>query len=82
MEASVEISLYPLNEEYKDIILGFLYNLSKHRDLIIETNYMSTHIFGDYDRIFEVIKDEMRKVYSEHRAVLVMNIVGVNLKKE
>lgn len=80
MEASVEISLYPFNEDYKTIILGFLHNLSKHTDLIIETNYMSTHIFGDYDRIFEVIRDEMKLVYQEHRAVLVMKIVGVNLK--
>jgi len=82
MEASVEISLYPLNEEYKDIILGFIHNLNKHQDLVIETNYMSTQIFGDYDKIFEVVKEEMRRVYTEYRAVLVMKIVGVNLKKE
>lgn len=82
MEASVEISLYPLKENYKDIILAFIHKLTRHTDLIIETNYMSTHIFGDYDRIFEVLRDEMKSVYQDHRAVLVMKIVGVNLKKD
>ncbi len=82
MVATVEISLYPLKENYKEIILGFIQNLKKHTGLVIETNYTSTHIFGDYDLIFEVVKEEMRKVYAEHRAVLVMKLIGVNLKTE
>jgi hypothetical protein len=47
MQASIEMSLYPLKESYKEIIKKFLEDIRKsNENLLIETNLMSTQIFG------------------------------------
>ena len=48
MECSVEISMYPLNKYYKPSIISFIQNLRKDPFIIVETNGMSTQVFGDY----------------------------------
>lgn len=81
MQASIEMSLYPLKENYKEIIKGFLENLKKsNKNLIIETNMMSTQIFGDYDEIMELLKNEIRPVLEANKAVFVIKFLGTNLK--
>ena len=82
MQASIEMSLYPLKENYKEIIKGFLENLKKsNKNLIIETNMMSTQIFGDYDEIMELLKNEIRPVLEANKAVFVIKFLGTNLKE-
>ncbi len=83
MQASLEISLYPFDENYKKIIKEFITKLnSKKKNLIVETNLMSTQIFGDYDEIISVLQNEMKELFRNHKAVFVMKIVGKNLKEE
>ncbi len=83
MQASLEISLYPFDENYKKIIKEFIAKLNSDKNnLIVETNLMSTQIFGDYDEIISVLKNEMKELFQNHKAVFVMKIVGKNLKEE
>jgi len=80
MQASVEISLYPLNENYKAIIKSFLGEIKgKNKNLKIETNLMSTQIFGDYDEVFELLKSGMKDVFEKYPAIFVMKFIGKNL---
>lgn len=80
MQASVEISLYPLNENYKTIIKNFLGEINgKNKNLKIETNLMSTQIFGDYDEVFELLKSGMKEVFEKYPAIFVMKFIGKNL---
>jgi uncharacterized protein YqgV (UPF0045/DUF77 family) len=80
MQASVEISLYPLNENYKAIIKSFLGEIKgKNKNLKIETNLMSTQIFGDYDEVFELLKSGMKEVFEKYPAIFVMKFIGKNL---
>lgn len=80
MQASVEISLYPLNENYKTIIKNFLGEINgKNKNLKIETNLMSTQIFGDYDEVFELLKSGMKDVFEKYPAIFVMKFIGKNL---
>ena len=46
MKTSVEISYYPLNEEYTKPIEKFLEALRSYKEIKIITNGMSTQIFG------------------------------------
>lgn len=74
MKVSIEISLYPLQENYEKTIITFLANLNTYENLEIETNGMSTQVFGKYEDILQMLNKEMKKVYEEEQAILVMKM--------
>lgn len=74
MIISAEISLYPLTENYKSIILNFLDNIKKTDGLKIETNGMSTQIFGEFDLVMGAITDEMKQIFENNKAVLILKM--------
>lgn len=81
MFASVEVSLYPLRDEYVPIIEAFLERLRAHDDLTVLTTTMSTRVIGDYDRVLEVLHAEMRRVHAVvPHAVFVAKVVGGDLR--
>ncbi len=77
MNASFEISMYPLNEQYETPILAFIDRLNAYPELRVHTNAMSTQIFGDYDLIFEALKNEMKKVHQTlPKTIFVIKSIG------
>jgi uncharacterized protein YqgV (UPF0045/DUF77 family) len=77
MHVAVEMSLYPLTGEFVPPILDFIGRLKSHPGLQVATNSMSTQVSGDYDRVFDALKSEIRSSLSgPHRAVLVMKVLG------
>lgn len=65
MQLSAEISLYPLAEEYRPIIQEFVERLAAHRELSVNTNTMSTQIFGEYRTLMTTLTDELERVYQQ-----------------
>ncbi len=60
MKASMEISLYPLNEDYKPAIREFIQRISAHPDVHIVRTDLSTQMYGDYDEVMDLLKEEVR----------------------
>lgn len=60
MQLSVEISKYPLAEDYKGPILAFLEQLAQETEIEVLTNTMSTQIFGEYDAVMQALQRCMR----------------------
>jgi uncharacterized protein YqgV (UPF0045/DUF77 family) len=80
MKLSVEISVYPLKDIYIPAIQDFIDRLNSHANLQVLTNTMSTQIFGDYEVVMDVIKQEMRKSYEQFgRAIFVCKFIDGNL---
>lgn len=78
MKTSVEISMYPLSPEYETPILDFIKRLNTYPNLKIETNTMSTQIFGDYDDIMTALNKEMKVSLEQGEAtVMVMKVLRV-----
>ena len=77
MECSVEISMYPLNSDYKPAIIDFIKRLRKHPFISIETNGMSTQVFGDYNRVIKAINTEIKNTFTEEGKV-VFNLKVMN----
>lgn len=63
MKLSVEISKYPLNQDYIPFIKDFIDRLNAHDGLKVITNTMSTQVFGDYDLVMNVLNQEIKKSY-------------------
>jgi uncharacterized protein YqgV (UPF0045/DUF77 family) len=66
MKVSVDISLYPLNEDYIPAIKEFIEALPQYPDVIVTRNDLSTQLFGDYDLVMDLIKAEIRKSWEKY----------------
>jgi uncharacterized protein YqgV (UPF0045/DUF77 family) len=77
MDIGVEISLYPLADDYIAPIAGFIERLNAHPGLRVVTNSMSTQVFGEYQRVFDVLGGECRQTFEEAgKAIFVMKVLG------
>lgn len=75
MQVSIDISLYPLQEDYEAIILAFIAQLQQYPNLDLATNGMSTQVFGPIEAVFPALQAEMQKIYEKYpQAVLVMKM--------
>jgi uncharacterized protein YqgV (UPF0045/DUF77 family) len=80
MQLSVEVSLYPLKDEYIPMIQAFIDRVNQHPELKIITNTMSTQIFGDYDLVMDTMREEMRRSYEEFgRGIFVCKFIQGDL---
>jgi hypothetical protein len=76
MRAAVEISMYPLASEYRPKIQAFIDRLNLHPDLVVETNSLSTQMWGALERIFTVLAEEMTRSAAEGpQLVFVMKVL-------
>jgi uncharacterized protein YqgV (UPF0045/DUF77 family) len=77
MDIGVEISLYPLKDEFIPPIAAFIKRLNTHAGLKIVTNSMSTQVFGEYGRVFAALNAECRRTFeATDKAVFVMKVLG------
>ena len=77
MHVAVELSLYPLTDEFIPPILDFLERLRARPGLAIVTNSMSTQVSGEFDVVFDALRAEMGRTLGDHRrAVFVMKVLG------
>jgi hypothetical protein len=60
MKTSIDISLYPLKDNYIPPIKDFIDRVSAYEDIHVLRNDLSTQLYGDYDRIMDVLKSELR----------------------
>jgi len=74
MKATIDISLYPLNDTYKDIIVAFVLSLRKREGISVETDSMSTQIVGDYDVLMSVLQEEMKAILEQTAAVFIIKL--------
>ena len=80
MKLSVEISMYPLKDEYIPAIKDFIERLNQQPQLRVITNTMSTQVFGDYDLLMDILKTEMRASCEQFgRAIFVCKFIDGDL---
>ena len=60
MQLSVDISMYPLQEDYKTKIKAFLEDINTNAEGVeIRTSNMSTRLFGDYQAVTNLLNAAM-----------------------
>ena len=58
MRITIELSLYPLTENYIPPIKEFITRLKSYQDLDIVTNATSTQIVGEHAYVFDILSKE------------------------
>ncbi|SDJ66920.1 YKOF-related Family [Ferrimonas sediminum] len=65
MQLSVEISLYPLQDNYLAPIQWFIARMDSYPEIQRKTNAMSTQIGGDYDTVMALLATEMKAAHEQ-----------------
>lgn len=60
MKTSIELSMYPLQENYEELIIDFIDRLNVHQEIEVVTNGMSTQVFGEYDQVMGLLQREIK----------------------
>ena len=77
MDVGVEISLYPLADEYIPPIADFIARINRDARLKVVTNSMSTQVFGPYDVVLgEIVREMKTTMQNEPKVVFVMKVLG------
>jgi uncharacterized protein YqgV (UPF0045/DUF77 family) len=77
MHVAVEMSLYPLAENYVPPILDFIARLKARPGLDIVTNSMSTQVSGEFEAVFDALRAEIAaSLARRERCVFVMKVLG------
>ncbi len=79
MNTSVDISYYPLKDEFIPEILDFIDRLNKHENLIVQTNGMSTQVFGEYFDVMNAITKEIHKSFELPHSVFILKVINADL---
>tara|TARA_B110000858_G_scaffold46909_1_gene54056 strand:- start:289 stop:549 length:261 start_codon:yes stop_codon:yes gene_type:complete len=83
MVCSVEISMYPLKENFKSSIIAFIKNLRKYSFVKVTTNGMSTQVFGEYKRVMNAINTEMENTFlNENSVVFNLKVINSDLEEK
>ena len=82
MQASIDISMYPLQDQYCPAILAFIADLEKHPDIHIERNVLSTQIFGNYRTLMNALTEDIERVLlANPKTIFVIKLLGTNRSK-
>jgi len=75
MEISVELTLTPLQDNYEPAIINFIKSL-RASGLTIKENPLSTQVYGEYDKVMEILNKEMKiALEAVDRGLLYIKIV-------
>ncbi|MBZ9652390.1 thiamine-binding protein [Psychroflexus montanilacus] len=75
MKISVELTLTPIQDDYEPIIIDFIKALRKSGLTVLE-NPLSTQVYGEYDKVMQILKDEVEIAFEAmDRGLLHMKLV-------
>ncbi|MCF2875541.1 MULTISPECIES: thiamine-binding protein [unclassified Tenacibaculum] len=75
MKISVELTLTPLQNEFEQPIIDFIKKL-RASGLTIRENPLSTQVYGDYDKVMQLITSELKNSFELiDNGILLMKIV-------
>ncbi len=66
MRTSIDVSLYPLSEDYIPAIDDFIRGVNSNPGVVAVTNDLSTQLYGDYDQVMDLLKSEIRRSWETH----------------
>ncbi len=75
MNISVELTLSPLQDDFETPIIQFIKKLRSSGLTVLE-NPLSTQVFGDYDKVMELLNSEIKESFENlDHVVLTMKVV-------
>lgn len=76
MKLTIDISLYPLTEEFIPVIKGFIVKMESYAGVSILRNNISTQVSGEYDVIMNLLQTELKEIFEIHKSVFVVKFLS------
>jgi uncharacterized protein YqgV (UPF0045/DUF77 family) len=76
MNTTIELSFYPLQEHYRELIKDFIRKLKEYKDLQITVGTTSTVMIGEHTHVINCLKEMMEWSHTNQgRSVFVAKII-------
>lgn len=83
MQIAVDISLYPITDDFIPPIDDVIARLRSNDDIEVETNAMSTQLRGEYDVVMSVLQREIKTSFEAMpKAVFAIKVLNNPLSKK
>jgi len=69
MNISVELTLMPLQDDYREHIVNFIKRL-RDSNFHVEENSLSTQVYGEYDAVMLFLKVELKQSFQETQEII------------
>lgn len=80
MQISVELSCYPLADDFIPMISDFIKKINQHPEVTAITNTMSTQLFGESDVVMPLLNQAMESSWAKDgKAVFVCKFINAEL---
>lgn len=77
MDIAVDISLYPITDDFIPSIDDVIARLNNHASIKVSSNTMSTQIRGEYEVVMNILTVEMKKTFDAlPKAVFAIKILN------
>ena len=77
MRVAVDISLYPIADDFIPPIQDVIERLNSHSGVEVTTNAMSTQLRGEYDDVMDLLKKEIGTTFEQcPKAVFTIRILN------
>ena len=77
MRVAVDISLYPLDEEFIPPIKDVIERFNRHDNIDVVTNPMATQLRGEYGDVMNALKQEIGETFEQlPKAVFAIKILN------
>ena len=77
MIITAEISMYPLQEDYRSLITDFIRQLNTYPDLRVQTTPTATMVVGEYNAVMTMFSQMLAWSWETHgRAVFVTKFIA------
>ncbi|HXR80441.1 MAG TPA: hypothetical protein VN763_05960 [Saprospiraceae bacterium] len=76
MTTTIEISFYPMLNDYPDVVLSFLEKLKALTNVEIQTNGMSTILIGSFDTLWNQLGVLIKHEFAFHASLFVMKVAA------
>ena len=83
MKISVEVSLYPLSDDYLPVIQQVVKRLNAATNVKVKTNGMSTQLTGEFAAVMALLEQEIKTTFDQsEKAVFVAKFLNTELDLE
>jgi uncharacterized protein YqgV (UPF0045/DUF77 family) len=77
MKVAVDISLYPLDQNFIPPIKDVISRLNRHESIEVVTNPMATQLRGEFDGVMDALKQEIGATFEQlPKAVFTIKILN------
>jgi uncharacterized protein YqgV (UPF0045/DUF77 family) len=80
MKISIEISLFPLDKNYSQVIRDFIARVDQYKQVEIRHQPMSTQISGEYDVCMGLLNTELKQSFDQNKTIAsVIKILNIDI---